>query len=70
MDMYFRQEWLDPRLTFNQDVVLYLTSEMSSRLWVPDTYFINEKAAKYHEITSKNSLLRISRDGKLLYSTR
>lgn len=43
---------------------------MISRVWVPDTYFVNEKAAKYHEITSKNALLRISPDGSLLYSTR
>ncbi|KAJ8027924.1 Glycine receptor subunit alpha-3 [Holothuria leucospilota] len=70
MDMYFRQEWMDPRLKFNHDIQLYLTSEMIDRVWVPDTYFVNEKAAKYHEITSKNSLLRINKYGRLLYSTR
>ncbi|XP_038055632.1 gamma-aminobutyric acid receptor subunit alpha-6-like [Patiria miniata] len=71
IDMYFRQQWIDERLRFTGDVtVLSLNSEMVDRLWVPDTYFVNEKSAKFHTILYKNTLIRIEQNGNILYSTR
>ena len=72
MDLYFRQLWTDQRLQFPGDVVdeLSLNSEMVDKLWVPDTYFVNEKSAKFHDVIYKNTLIRIRQNGDILYSTR
>ena len=57
-DMYFRQFWTDPRLSFdpvdfgiNQLVV---GSEYISLIWVPDTFFVNEKIALFHSVIIKS----------------
>ncbi|XP_022086322.1 gamma-aminobutyric acid receptor subunit beta-like isoform X2 [Acanthaster planci] len=71
LDVYFRQQWTDERLRFVGDVsVLSLNSEMVDRLWVPDTYFVNEKSAKFHTVLYKNTLIRMDPAGNILYSTR
>ncbi|XP_033632192.1 gamma-aminobutyric acid receptor subunit alpha-6-like [Asterias rubens] len=72
MDLYFRQLWTDERLKFPGDIVdeLSLNSEMVDKLWVPDTYFVNEKSAKFHDVIYKNTLIRIRQNGDILYSTR
>ncbi|XP_071951834.1 gamma-aminobutyric acid receptor subunit beta-3-like isoform X2 [Antedon mediterranea] len=72
MDLYFRQQWNDPRLAFDGSVItgLALTNEMAKRVWIPDTYFINEKKASYHTILTENTLISITPSGDMLYSTR
>ncbi|XP_071951836.1 gamma-aminobutyric acid receptor subunit beta-like [Antedon mediterranea] len=73
IDLYFRQQWSDPRLSFDDNIKiedLALTNEMVRKLWVPDTYFINERRSNYHTVLSENSLIRIKPNGNLLYSTR
>ncbi|XP_077984867.1 gamma-aminobutyric acid receptor subunit beta-like [Glandiceps talaboti] len=70
LDFYFRQIWIDNRLSFDWADDLYLNSEVLSKLWLPDTYFVNEKKSYFHTITTHNSLIRISPSGKVLYSTR
>lgn len=45
-DFYFRQTWHDPRLSFNKlgDIqTLYVGAEVSKKIWLPDTFFGNEK---------------------------
>jgi len=73
-DMYFRQFWTDPRLSFdpvdfgiNQLVV---GSEYISLIWVPDTFFVNEKIALFHSATTENQFLRITHTGEVLRSMR
>ena len=71
VDMYFRTEWYDPRLTYNEiEQGLNLNAEMVEKVWVPDTYFVNEKDARFHNVISKNSLIRLLPEGRLLFSTR
>ncbi len=71
VDMYFRTEWYDPRLTYTEiDKGLNLNAEMVEKVWVPDTYFVNEKDARFHDVIAKNSLIRLSPDGRILFSTR
>eukprot|EP00069_Balaena_mysticetus_P017273 bmy_10544T0 len=43
---------------------------MLDSIWKPDLFFANEKGAHFHEITTDNKLLRISRNGNVLYSIR
>ena len=48
VDMYFRQFWNDPRLAFERRPGfsrLVLGSEYANQIWVPDTFFVNEKTS-------------------------
>ncbi|KAG1681252.1 Gamma-aminobutyric acid receptor subunit beta [Nymphon striatum] len=73
-DFYFRQFWTDVRIAFNHTQgnikTLTIAAEMAKKLWVPDTFFANEKSAYFHTATTENTFLRISRDGQVLRSIR
>ena len=43
---------------------------MLEGIWKPDTFFYNGKKSYLHTITTPNKLLRINRDGHILYSVR
>ena len=71
MDCYFRQQWQDRRLRFNGPrETLSLSIKMLEGIWKPDTFFYNGKKSYVHTITQPNKLLRIKRDGSILYSVR
>ena len=71
MDCYFRQSWQDRRLRFNGPrETLSLSIKMLEGIWKPDTFFYNGKKSYVHTITQPNKLLRIKRDGSILYSVR
>lgn len=72
-DFYFRQTWNDPRLRFqrtSQIATLYVGAEVSRRIWLPDTFFGNEKTAYFHEATTPNVFLRIHHNGEVYRSIR
>ena len=71
--MYFRQYWSDSRLIFSQDLgikQLTVGAEFINKLWVPDTFFVNEKKSYFHQATTSNEFLRIASDGKIVRSMR
>jgi Neurotransmitter-gated ion-channel ligand binding domain len=72
--MYLRQSWKDPRLafrSFNSRLKQIRLGDTSwNDIWIPDTFFRNEKAAQFHEVTVKNRLLRLSDNGNLWYVTK
>ncbi|XP_035825412.1 glutamate-gated chloride channel, partial [Aplysia californica] len=43
MSLYLRQEWIDPRLSYNETELLKSSIEIShrylDRLWIPDLFF-------------------------------
>ena len=42
--MYLNQYWKDERLAFsNGDDILTLSGDFAEKIWVPDTYFDNDK---------------------------
>uniref|UniRef100_A0A8C6SUE2 Alcohol dehydrogenase n=1 Tax=Neogobius melanostomus TaxID=47308 RepID=A0A8C6SUE2_9GOBI len=43
---------------------------MLDSIWKPDLFFANEKGAHFHEVTTDNKLLRIFKNGNVLYSIR
>ncbi|XP_063844113.1 glycine receptor subunit alpha-3-like isoform X6 [Scylla paramamosain] len=43
---------------------------MQAKIWKPDTYFNNVKDASVHKVTMPNILLRIDKNGDILYSMR
>ncbi|XP_059079314.1 gamma-aminobutyric acid receptor subunit beta-like isoform X5 [Tigriopus californicus] len=73
LDMYFRQFWRDPRLSFDRGIgleKLVVGAEYIKMIWVPDTFFVNEKKAYFHDATTDNQFLRILHTGAILRSIR
>jgi len=72
--MYVRQQWRDPRLAFeppHRKVVQVRLGEGTwNKIWIPDTFFRNEKRATFHEVTVDNRLLRLNATGFLWYVTK
>jgi len=65
------QVWTDKRLALKGEISnLSLDSRAISQIWVPDTYFVNDKKSYIHSITRDNKQLQISTDGKILYKLR
>ncbi|KAI3351285.1 hypothetical protein L3Q82_005619 [Scortum barcoo] len=72
VNIFLRQQWNDPRLAYSEypDDSLDLDPSMLDSIWKPDLFFANEKGANFHEVTTDNKLLRISKNGNVLYSIR
>ncbi|XP_032889245.1 glycine receptor subunit alpha-2 [Amblyraja radiata] len=72
VNIFLRQTWNDPRLAYSEypDSSLDLDPSMLDSIWKPDLFFANEKGANFHEVTTDNKLLRIFKNGKVLYSIR
>ncbi|XP_035215371.1 gamma-aminobutyric acid receptor subunit beta-like isoform X3 [Stegodyphus dumicola] len=73
LDFYFRQAWTDDRLSFTPRTgfeSLTVGAEVADRIWVPDTFFVNEKSAYFHKATTQNTFLRISAGGEVFRSIR
>lgn len=71
IDIIFYQTWYDERLRYNDTFeTLVLNGNVVSQLWIPDTIFRNSKRTQEHEITMPNQMVRIHKDGKVLYTIR
>uniref|UniRef100_A0A4W3GU87 Glycine receptor, alpha 3 n=1 Tax=Callorhinchus milii TaxID=7868 RepID=A0A4W3GU87_CALMI len=72
VNIFLRQQWNDPRLAYSEypDDSLDLDPSMLDSIWKPDLFFANEKGANFHEVTTDNKLLRIFKNGNVLYSIR
>merc|ERR1719158_1766585 len=71
-----RQQWNDGRLSFKdklfgmEDKIRYLTMTDSTKVWMPDTFFRNEKIGRFHDILTPNLYIRVFPNGDVLYSIR
>lgn len=72
-----RQQWNDGRLKFHDklqpghgDKIRYLTMTDASKVWMPDTFFRNEKIGAFHSILTPNLYVRVFPNGDVLYSIR
>lgn len=73
VDFYFRQFWNDPRLSFEGDAnveTLSVGSEFTKNIWMPDTFFVNEKKSYFHVATTSNEFIRIHHTGSITRSIR
>lgn len=69
--MYFQQYWRDKRLAYaGIPFNLTLDNRVADQLWVPDTYFLNDKKSFVHGVTVKNRMIRLHPDGTVLYGLR
>ena len=71
-DCYFRQKWTDLRLMFNSTNIeeLPMNWKFLSKIWRPDTYFLNGKDSFLHKIAVPNRFIRIAPNGRISYSQR
>lgn len=73
LDFYFRQFWTDPRLAYKKRPgveQLSVGSEFIKNIWVPDTFFVNEKQSYFHIATTSNEFIRIHHTGSITRSIR
>ncbi|CDW57393.1 Neur chan memb and Neur chan LBD domain containin g protein [Trichuris trichiura] len=75
----FREQWVDSRLAYKSmgaagaempKFVVLTPNDQSQQVWMPDTFFQNEKEARRHMIDKPNVMIRIYPDGEMLYSVR
>lgn len=68
MDFYFRMRWHDDRLRYEIFADLeYFDVPYKKEIWVPDLFFVNAQVVNN---PNSNFLMRLYRDGHVLYSTR
>lgn len=68
--MFLIQYWKDRRLRHNLSVPINLTGDFTKDVWIPDTFFLNIKEAKFHVVPTFNNRVEIQPDGNVLYSAR
>ncbi|XP_045480832.1 gamma-aminobutyric acid receptor subunit beta-like [Harmonia axyridis] len=69
--LYLNQYWKDERLAFsNQNEVLTLAGDFAEKIWVPDTFFANDKNSFFHDVTERNKLVRLDGEGGITYGMR
>uniref|UniRef100_UPI00358EF523 glycine receptor subunit alpha-2-like isoform X1 n=2 Tax=Myxine glutinosa TaxID=7769 RepID=UPI00358EF523 len=72
INIFLRQRWNDPRLEYHnyQDPHFAVDASLLESFWRPSMFFSNEKAASFHHADFNNHMLRLFRNGDILYSTR
>ncbi|ODM95288.1 Gamma-aminobutyric acid receptor subunit beta [Orchesella cincta] len=74
VSLYLRHEWKDARLEFTETEAgqdkIQLTKEYADKLWKVDTFIVNERESKGHDLLTENVFTRISTDGTVLTSSR
>ncbi|KAI1722202.1 neurotransmitter-gated ion-channel ligand binding domain-containing protein [Ditylenchus destructor] len=72
MHFTFRQEWVDERLLFYSGSQKHIVlSSVDQMIFLPDTFFQNEKDGKKHIVDKPNIMIRVyNATGKVLYSSR
>ncbi|CAJ0929448.1 unnamed protein product, partial [Mesorhabditis belari] len=71
----FRESWVDKRLAYGEKgmgetVPDFVILAAGQQIWMPDSFFQNEKQAHRHMIDKPNVLIRVHKDGLILYSVR
>ena len=70
--IYLNQYWRDDRLAFSRNPAdnMTLTGDFAEKIWVPDTFFANDKHSFLHDVTEKNKMIRLDGDGSIVYGMR
>uniref|UniRef100_A0A3Q2YH15 Gamma-aminobutyric acid type A receptor subunit beta4 n=1 Tax=Hippocampus comes TaxID=109280 RepID=A0A3Q2YH15_HIPCM len=71
LEILIIQIWRDKRLAYGElNLNLTLDNRVADQLWLPDTYFLNDKKSFLHGVTVKNRMIRLHPDGTVLYGLR
>ena len=68
MTFYLRQAWRDPRLAFQSAAGFRKIRAYGwDSIWLPDTFFRNDRSSATHNTTVDNKLVTITGDGDVRY---
>nr|AWJ68189.1 putative GABA receptor 7 [Hirudo verbana] len=73
LSLNLKQSWNDPRLKFkpkDENQTWLKFDKAWSKMWVPDTFFRNEKKAGFHAVTVENRLVIINTEGDVWYAMK
>ncbi|XP_027047131.1 glycine receptor subunit alphaZ1-like [Pocillopora damicornis] len=70
LDIFFKQAWNDPRLRHDLKKPILLSGSEKVKFWLPDTFFLNVKTAKFHHVPAANSRVVIKPNGDIELSER
>ncbi|KAK3726296.1 hypothetical protein QZH41_012721, partial [Actinostola sp. cb2023] len=70
LDVFFKQAWSDPRLTHTLGFPLILPGDLKRKIWIPDTFILNVKTARFHEVPASNVRIVIEPNGNIELSER
>ncbi|XP_078359569.1 glycine receptor subunit alphaZ1-like [Oculina patagonica] len=70
LDIFFKQAWNDPRLKHELNKPILLSGSEKGNFWLPDTFFLNVKTAKFHHVPAANSRVLIAPNGDIELSER
>ena len=75
INIFLRQQWHDPRLTFPPNSTFNSTLTLDARfvdlIWVPDIFLFNEvSAGEFHRVPAPNTRLTLDPDGTVFVSHR
>ncbi|KAF5300720.1 hypothetical protein FQR65_LT09116 [Abscondita terminalis] len=69
--MYFRQSWKDERLKYAKDARFdYVTLNDDGAIWTPDSFFVGMRKGHGFDTVRPNVFIRISPDGRVLFSKK
>jgi hypothetical protein len=72
--LYLRHEWKDARLQFTESEVgtkqIPLNEEYTNKIWRPDTFIVNERESRGHDLITGNQFMRLSPNGTVRISKR
>ncbi|KAI1727299.1 neurotransmitter-gated ion-channel ligand binding domain-containing protein [Ditylenchus destructor] len=70
----FQQEWFDDRLRFTDRSEFrnfdFINVARDQVLWIPDSFFQNERNGHYHMLDQENRFIKVRSDGKVSYNRR
>lgn len=62
---------MEERLKYeDSNEILTLDYETIKDIWIPDTFFLNEKYGYQHTVTQPNVLMRVNSRGEVTFDTR
>ncbi|VDK67407.1 unnamed protein product [Litomosoides sigmodontis] len=70
----FQQEWFDDRLRYTDHSDFrnfnFIHLARDQVIWIPDTFFQNERNGRYHMLDQENKFIKLRSDGKVIYNRR
>ncbi|EDO39173.1 predicted protein, partial [Nematostella vectensis] len=70
LDVFFKQAWRDPRLRHSAKMPFILPGSQKEKFWIPDTFFLNVKTARFHQVPAANTRIVVTPDGDIELSER
>ena len=72
MNVYFRQKWVDSRLSFSSSSATSIKAgqDLLEKIWKPDTFFSSATNEVFHSVPNPNIFVKIDSNGDVMISHR